>query len=507
MQKSRYALVGFAVVVILGGVLAYCGFPVDKTPVKEAGLSQPATQAPVVTKPAQEATEAKAVEPEEAAPAKQSDSAPENDEAVVTKPQTVTESPIPAEHTETAPANKEDSAAIGVDVPVFDLVRVEPNGGVVIAGKSLPGAEVDVISGSRILGSVKATGNGDFVIAFDEALKPGDHSLVLRSTSVDNKVATSAQTAIVSIPDNVDGQVLALVEEPGQASRMITKPHTNDVDTAANDGKRDDAQAHKDAKTDKNDGQGNNSDARIDADVDPVTDGSAPVSSEMPIAVEAVEIEGETIYIAGHAKPDHSVMVYANEKLLGRSNVSPEGRFLVESQQPLAEGDYIIRADLLNNSQKVIASARVPFRREAGDNIAAVAPAIKGRALRENKVRQEQETTETSPNEAQSLKSTQVPNSIQAPVSAKAGQNAAQADAPALENVSGSVIIRKGDNLWTISKRTYGKGTRYTTIYLANRDQIRNPDLIWPGQVFTMPSTPLSDTDAANELRKNNLKP
>ncbi|MDT4883310.1 LysM domain protein [compost metagenome] len=63
------------------------------------------------------------------------------------------------------------------------------------------------------------------------------------------------------------------------------------------------------------------------------------------------------------------------------------------------------------------------------------------------------------------------------------------------------MIIRKGDNLWTISKRTYGKGTRYTTIYLANRDQIRNPDLILPGQVFVMPQQPLGDDEVQRRLQ------
>jgi nucleoid-associated protein YgaU len=50
-----------------------------------------------------------------------------------------------------------------------------------------------------------------------------------------------------------------------------------------------------------------------------------------------------------------------------------------------------------------------------------------------------------------------------------------------------SVIIRRGDNLWRISRRMLGKGIRYTTIYEANRDQIKNPSLIYPGQVFQVP--------------------
>jgi nucleoid-associated protein YgaU len=53
--------------------------------------------------------------------------------------------------------------------------------------------------------------------------------------------------------------------------------------------------------------------------------------------------------------------------------------------------------------------------------------------------------------------------------------------------VQGAVIIRRGDSLWRISRRVYGHGVRYSTIYLANQEQIRNPDRIWPGQVFRMP--------------------
>lgn len=52
---------------------------------------------------------------------------------------------------------------------------------------------------------------------------------------------------------------------------------------------------------------------------------------------------------------------------------------------------------------------------------------------------------------------------------------------------SGKAIIRHGDNLWTIAQRVYGRGMKYTTIYQANTDQIRNPHWIYPGQVFDLP--------------------
>ena len=53
--------------------------------------------------------------------------------------------------------------------------------------------------------------------------------------------------------------------------------------------------------------------------------------------------------------------------------------------------------------------------------------------------------------------------------------------------VSGKAIIRRGDNLWTIARRVYGSGVKYTTIYQANEDQIRSPHRIYPGQVFDLP--------------------
>ena len=51
----------------------------------------------------------------------------------------------------------------------------------------------------------------------------------------------------------------------------------------------------------------------------------------------------------------------------------------------------------------------------------------------------------------------------------------------------GHVVIQPGNNLWRISRVIYGRGIEYTVIYQANRDQIRDPDLIYPGQIFLTP--------------------
>jgi len=49
------------------------------------------------------------------------------------------------------------------------------------------------------------------------------------------------------------------------------------------------------------------------------------------------------------------------------------------------------------------------------------------------------------------------------------------------------LVVVQGDSLWNIARAHYGDGMHHTLIYGANRDQIRNPDLIYPGQVFSLP--------------------
>ncbi|PQA74506.1 Ig-like domain-containing protein [Brucella oryzae] len=420
MQKNRLGLLGIGLVAIVVGLGLYWNATRSRVEAPQSDVAAPASN----DAPAQlQATPSETKAPEATKP---TDEAAAND----TKPQEA----HPEETAKQADATPAEQAS---KTPVFDLLRVEPDGSVVIAGKALPNAGVEVVAGAKVVGKAKAGANGDFAIVLDEPLKSGDHQLVLRSTGADNNVATSAQTAIVSVPETKSGQVLALVEEPGQASRLITKPETAMKKPQEN--------TEAAAKADKPE---------------------AKPAQDLPIAIEAVEIEGQSVFVAGKAKGGNRVIVHANDTLLGASSISPDGRFLVQSKQPLSVGDYIIRADLLDNANRVLATARVPFRREAGENISAVASDTDGQMA------------------AQSEEN---------------GGEAASSATP-LRKVEGSVIIRRGDNLWTISKRTYGKGTRYTTIYLANRDQIRNPDLIWPGQVFNMPKEPLGEDEVRRQL-------
>ncbi|MCO5083610.1 MAG: LysM peptidoglycan-binding domain-containing protein [Rhizobiaceae bacterium] len=491
----------------------------------------------------------------------------------------------------TPPAVTEPQPAAPVaepSLPTFDLLRVEADGSMVIAGKAVPEARIELLTNDKVIGAGTAGNTGDFVVVLDTPLTPGDYQITIRATGKDNAVLTSAQTAIVSIPKDANGQVLAMIEEPGKPSEIITvpqpdpakpaevaaadqpkpaeQPAVNEGDAAAEAGTPEEtaqpapsAEQPKPAETDV-------------AAAQPQPQPEAPAASPPPalpaidVAVEAVEIEGNKVFVAGRAPVGSIVRVYANEIFLGENKTSAAGRFLVEAIRDLPVGSYIVRADVMASDGKVLARAAVPFEREEGENIAAVAsqPGTEEGASKPVETAAGEPTPEASapaaePSAPAASAETQPPAStadkpattaeaaappanqtpaadepaiasdqpaaseqptvaVSAPPAAgnppaeqQPATTAAEADnqtpaaedqkpaeiaavtppaeitAPPLQNVNSAVIIRRGDTLWRISKRVYGRGVRYSTIYLANQDQIRDPDMIWPGQVFGVP--------------------
>lgn len=61
-----------------------------------------------------------------------------------------------------------------------------------------------------------------------------------------------------------------------------------------------------------------------------------------------------------------------------------------------------------------------------------------------------------------------------------------------------SYVVQPGNSLWRIARRAYGRGMEFTVIYKANIDQIGDPDLIYPGQIFSLP-VPVSSSATAQE--------
>ncbi|MFD1987855.1 LysM peptidoglycan-binding domain-containing protein [Mesorhizobium newzealandense] len=384
----------------------------------------------------------------------------------------------------TAPAAP---ATAGPIVPSFDVVRVEGNGSIVIAGNAAPNSKVEILNGTTVLGSTVAGPDGAFVIVLDDPLKPGDYTIALRSTTGD-VVTASAQTAVVSVPKDAAGQVLAMVEEPGKPAELLTvpAPETKPAAPAAGDQAAAPAAPAAEAPA-----------TAAPAPAAPATPVTPPAGSvaEPKIVVEAVEIDGNKIFVAGLADAGRKVRAYANDILLGDAQTSPDGHFLVEATRDIPVGSYTIHVDGFDDDGvKVVARAAVPFEREPGETVSAVAPAEAKPAEPKPGAPAAAEAPAAPAPAAPATAAAEAPAMPAAPATAAPAVAAAtppgdvpETVAPKLEHAGSAVIIRRNDTLWRISRRVYGHGVRYSTIYLANQDQISDPDRIWPGQVFKVP--------------------
>jgi nucleoid-associated protein YgaU len=389
----------------------------------------------------------------------------------------------------TAPAAQAPAAATGPTLPTFDVVRVESNGSIVVAGSAAPNAKIEILNGGTVLGSTNSGPDGAFAIVLDDPLKPGDYTITLRQT-VGGTAVASAQTAVVSVPQSPTGQVLAMVEEPGKASQLITVPQAETKAGPAAQAPATTAPATTAPAA--------SSETPAPAATGPAATAPAapaPSATEPKIAVEAVEIDGSKIFVAGTADPGRKVRAYADAMLLGDAQTSADGHFLIEAKRDIPVGNYTIHVDGLDSDGvKVVARAAVPFEREPGESVAAVAPRETKDGGTKTGEAKPAETSTPAATTADAAKPT-------APAAAKVAEATPSTDvpetmAPKLEHADGAVIIRRNDTLWRISRRVYGHGVRYSTIYLANQDQIRDPDRIWPGQVFKVPSKSTEGEDA-----------
>jgi nucleoid-associated protein YgaU len=187
------------------------------------------------------------------------------------------------------------------------------------------------------------------------------------------------------------------------------------------------------------------------------------------VIVEAVEIEpGGKFHVSGRARAGAAVRLYLNDSFVAPVTAGSDGRFAVTINEGVAPGNYRVRVDELeSNSSSVRARAEVPF------NVP------------------DQAVTGTVTAQATAPRRTDIAAVGQPQLAAAGGNVASDAASPSAVVVPkiATTTVSRGDTLWRLSQVTYGVGTRYATIYKANKQQIRNPNLIYPGQVFVMPAS------------------
>ena len=151
-----------------------------------------------------------------------------------------------------------------------------------------------------------------------------------------------------------------------------------------------------------------------------------PATPAGRLALEAVDYaDAGAMRFSGTAQPGASVRAYVGDRHAGDAVADAEGRWSLIPRETPAIGRHSLRLDQIAASGTVAARIEMPFQRD------------------------------------------------RIPEESFAG---------------GQVVVQPGQSLWRIARLNYGRGVRYTTIYEANRSQIRDAALIFPGQVFTVPA-------------------
>src|SRR5882672_10935798 len=194
---------------------------------------------------------------------------------------------------------------------------------------------------------------------------------------------------------------------------------------------------------------------------------AAPNPAAGAVVVETVEIEPSgKLHVSGRARPGAAVRLYLNDSFIAPVTAGADGRFAITINEGVAPGSYRVRLDEVeSNSGAVRARAEVPFN--VPDTV----------------------VTGSAPAQASASKRPEIA-AAQQPQLAAAGSTVLPDGSPSPVVVPkiATTTVSRGDSLWRISRFTYGAGTRYAVIYKANREQIRNPNLIHPGQIFVLPT-------------------
>ncbi|MFY0596146.1 MAG: LysM peptidoglycan-binding domain-containing protein [Cognatishimia sp.] len=150
------------------------------------------------------------------------------------------------------------------------------------------------------------------------------------------------------------------------------------------------------------------------------------------VSVDAITYsDAGDVQIAGRASGGGFVRIYLNNALRAETSVAADNSWST-GLDDVPAGVYSLRADHLDAEGKVLSRVESPFKREAPVDLAVAAIEVEKRRV------------------------------VQ-------------------------VTVQPGTTLWAIAKENYGDGVQYVKVFEANKDRIRNPDLIYPGQIFTVP--------------------
>jgi nucleoid-associated protein YgaU len=396
-------------------------------------------------------------------------------DAVVVAKKVEPETPVVQQPKVEAPAKTDATAAKAVVAPSFDTVRVEASGETVIAGRAEPGSEVTIKYNGATVGTATTNTDGAFVVTPEKPLPKGPGALSIEMKNKEMVVA-SADTVAVDVKGGNETTPMVAVMKPGQPTTLIQMPST----------------------------------------VKPVLPPMGTVN------LDTVDYdEAGNIVFSGRGPTGSKVQLYVDNKPYALADIGADGTWTMPNGEPLSVGAHELRADEIGEDGKVTSRVAIPFYREDPKKVASSAPVEVPKApevavvpdvqviMVDKTVKPPVATSTTVTASATATTSIDVAKTPVMPPAVEAATEppkivvppeppkveasdvkpevAVAASTPAEPPAPQQIIIQPGNNLWKLSRKLYGKGTMYTVIYEANKDQIRKPGLIYPGQVFLTP--------------------
>ena len=353
-----------------------------------------------------------------------------------------------------APVQPVEKAKI---VPSFDTVRVEPTGEALIAGRAEPGSEVVVKFNGQTVGMAMTNADGAFVVTPDKPLPSGPGALSIESKSNEIVVASADSVAVDVKAGAVDTPLVAVLK-PDEPTKVIQAPA-----------------AQKPA---------------------------LPLSKTVNLDTVDYDQTGNIVF-GGRGPAGSKVQLYVDNNAYGLADINDKGTWTFAGLAPLTVGPHALRADEIGGDGAVKSRIEMPFYREEPAKVASVPVAA------EPPKPVEVAKIEVAPAAAPATEMAEVatPEALAEPAAVAetpvveetavvaAQVPAEQSAAPELASAAPTqVIIQPGNNLGKLSRQISGKGMMYTVIYEANKDQIRKPELIYPGQIFLTPDAAAATT-------------
>lgn len=322
--------------------------------------------------------------------------------------------------------------------PSFDIVRISPLGDAVLAGRAAPGAQIVITVDGREIARGEADRNGQWVVTPAQPLPPGGHELKVAARQPDGSLL-EAEAPVVFVINERPAQTNMAQTNMGQTNMGQTntaQPPAAQTSTARNAANAPSASLPA---------------APSAPAVQPAPAPAAPLAVLMPpsgparvlqgpaspsgrLALDVVDYDDAgAIRFSGAAAAGSVTRLYIDDQPVGDAIADAAGRWSLQPAGAVAPGDHRLRLDQIGAGGQPVARLELPFTR------AKISP-----------------------------------------------QDVAQ----------GRVVVQPRQNLWRIARTAYGQGVRYTVIYEANRDQIRDPNLIFPGQIFTIPAGATPDSAA-----------